>query len=841
MTNKDTKREQHLMANILKQVLATLTTQTSYLDMLDEILSQTRQLVPYTAANIMLLKGNKLHVVRTQGYWAFDNEEYFLTLKQQLADFPLDAEAIRFQQPLLIPDTHQNPGWVIMAESTWIRSCIVMPLCLRQRVLGLMRLDSDTPEAFSRQDVDRLQPMAQAATIALANAQLYDQAQQEISELIQTKRELRQVAVRSQVILNAMPDSMFYVDRAGNLLDYKVVDNDQVWSTILGEAVAGKSLSDVFQMSPDLVQLTLDHINHTLDSGEMQVFEYQTTLPQGVQDFEARFVVSGPNEALAIVRNITERKRAEEALYEAKEAAETANRAKSAFLANMSHELRTPLNAIIGYSEMVQEEAAELGHEAFVVDLEKISTAGNHLLDIINDILDISKIEAGKMELHLETFDIATLIHNVMSTAQPLIEKKNNTLDIFCAHNLSTMRADMTKVRQILLNLLGNAAKFTEGGRIALAATRETDYEATPAQDKIFFRVTDTGIGMTSKQIQTVFHPFTQADASTTRKYGGTGLGLAISRRFCQMMGGDISVQSKMGKGSIFTAWLPVEVVETENKSLPFLWDTNAPAANIPATTSSESSDIVLVIDDDPVVRDLLERFLSKEGFQVRSAAEGQTGLRLAKELRPAAITLDVAMPELDGWTVLAALKADPELGDIPVIMLTIIDDRTKGYTLGASDYLIKPIDRDRLLAILDKYRCDQTRCEVLIVEDEDATRDIIRRLLKKEKWKVIEAENGRAALRQLAKNQPELILLDLMMPEMDGFELIAEIRKNPKWRAIPIVVITAMDLTQAEQERLQGYVQRILQKGAYSREQLLQEVHDLVLAYVPKKEAGGV
>jgi CheY-like chemotaxis protein len=326
-----------------------------------------------------------------------------------------------------------------------------------------------------------------------------------------------------------------------------------------------------------------------------------------------------------------------------------------------------------------------------------------------------------------------------------------------------------------------------------------------------------------------------QADASTTRKYGGTGLGLAITQRFCWMMGGDIAVKSTPGQGSTFTVWLPAEVTEPRIEPVGlFSDDTFAPVFVGPKPVDATT---ILVIDDDPTVHDLMRRFLSKEGFWVEAAASGESGLVLARQLRPAAITLDVMMPGMDGWAVLTALKADPDLADIPVIMLTMVDDKNLGYALGASDYLTKPIHRDRLAAVLSKYHCAQLRCSVLLVEDDPVTREMMRRMLEREGWLVAEAENGRVALDYVVKSQPELILLDLMMPEMDGFEFITELRKTPEWRSIPVVVITAMDLTQEERLRLNGYVTQILQKGAYSREELLLEVRELVAACIqPEK-----
>lgn len=291
------------------------------------------------------------------------------------------------------------------------------------------------------------------------------------------------------------------------------------------------------------------------------------------------------------------------------------------------------------------------------------------------------------------------------------------------------------------------------------------------------------------------------------------------------MMGGEIEVESEPGQGSTFTVWLPAEVIVPKAEEIMPLLE----AEQIEAMGISADSDLVLVIDDDPVVRDLMQRFLIKEGFRVHLAANGEVGLHLAKELRPAAITLDVMMPGMDGWAVLTALKADPDLVDIPVVMLTMVDEKNLGYALGASDYLTKPIERERLRAVLDKYRCDHPKCSVLLVEDDELTREMMRRMLEKEGWLVAEAENGRVGLERVAECNPQVILLDLMMPEVDGFQFLIQLRQRPEWYIIPVVVVTAMNLTEAERQQLNGSVTKILQKGAYSRDELLIQVRDLV------------
>ena len=492
--------------------------------------------------------------------------------------------------------------------------------------------------------------------------------------------------------------------------------------------------------------------------------------------------------------------------------AQSANRAKSQFLANMSHELRTPMNAIIGYSEMLTDEAEDLELPQFIPDLKKIRAAGKQLLALINDILDLSKIEAGKVELHYEEFSVREMIEDVANICEPLAAKNSNTLKISVED--TRMYSDLTRVRQILFNLLSNACKFTLSGTVELTIVCDLDAF-------IQFQVRDSGIGMTAEQLVKVFEAFSQADSSTTRKYGGTGLGLAITKKFCEMMGGSIGVTSEIGKGTTFTVRLPTQA-ETKAAS---------PRAEIAAALgpapAGQPIGHVLAIDDDPIIHDLMKSFLVREGYALTGAGSGAEGLRIARDLKPDIIILDIAMPGMDGWSVLSALKSDPDLRDIPVVVLTMTDNKSLGFALGAAEYLTKPIDRDRLASVLRKYR-RLSRETILIVDDDARIRDSLRLTLTKDGWTVQTAENGRVALEKVNTARPGLILLDLLMPEMDGFAFLEEFRKLSFAVDVPVVVMTAKDLTLDDRNRLNGRVRGIMAKGS-GTDSAITKVHEVI------------
>jgi signal transduction histidine kinase/CheY-like chemotaxis protein len=517
-------------------------------------------------------------------------------------------------------------------------------------------------------------------------------------------------------------------------------------------------------------------------------------------DFTQRVGVANRDELGALAANVNRTSQELSRLYQELVAA---SQHKSAFLANMSHELRTPLNAIIGYSEMLHETAQEEGREDFLPDLEKIGQAGRHLLALINDILDLSKIEAGKMEVYLEEVDLAELIEEVRAIAEPLAAANANRLDIRIPPALGTLSTDRTKLKQSLLNLLSNASKFTRDGYLSLAVERGTS--------EVSFAVADNGIGMSEDQLGRLFQAFSQADAATTRRYGGTGLGLAITRHFCEMLGGQITVESAPGRGSTFTIVLPVRGM-TAAEAAPAAAAAAVPGPLVEAPAGDMP--LVMVIDDDPHARDLLAAAVRREGCRVIEVADSAAALSVAREHRPDLVTLDILMPRVDGWALLAAFKSDAELCDIPIIIVTVLAERGIALSLGAAGFLTKPVDRARLAALIRQNLAGGGT--VLIVDDDRQSRTVARHHLDRLGVATAEAEDGAAAFAWLRHNPPPaMILLDLMMPGMDGFAFLEEIGKHAALRAVPVVVVTAKELDKAEREVLAGRTREVLAKGA--------------------------
>ena len=481
------------------------------------------------------------------------------------------------------------------------------------------------------------------------------------------------------------------------------------------------------------------------------------------------------------------------------------DRLKSQFLANMSHELRTPLNSIIGFARVILKGIDGPITELQQQDLTAIFNSGQHLLGLINDILDLSRIEAGKMELTFDEVNLKDLISSVMSTAVGLVKDKQIQLRSDLAEDLPIVRADAMRIRQVLINFLSNAAKFTEEGEIIVKAFLEKTDRGQPA---VTVNVIDTGPGIAEEDQSKLFQPFSQVDASLTRKVGGSGLGLSICHHLIQMHNGQIGVSSAPGKGSTFYFSIPV--------------------AAKPKLEGQDNNRVIFAIDDDPQIISLYERYLHPKGFQVIGLSDPAKAKERVKQVKPFAITLDIMMPGYDGWHVLTDLKSSPETRDIPVIVCSIVEDEEKGFSLGAADYLVKPILEEDLLASLDRLNGDGSIREVLVIDDDPNDLRLLGKMLTEQgRYKAILAEGGPAGWNSIKSKLPHAIVLDLFMPEMDGFTILEQLRLDEKLRNLPVIVITGADLTSEQQKQLDHLGQRLLQKSSLREKELISTIEN--------------
>ncbi len=696
------------------------------------------------------------------------------------------------REPLIIPRYQEWAARSRNYTQSTVQTVIAVPLLIGTRLVGAIAcVHADPARVFGAEDLRLLGLFASQAAIALENARLFTASR-------------RQRQYFRELVINS-PVAVVTADT-----EHNVVECNPAFEKLFGfteSEVVGHNLDDLIT-TPETRIDAVAYTKQTLNQRPVKIIGQRRRKDGSFVDVEVLgvpVIVDGEQLGLmALYHDISE-------LLLARREAEAANSAKSQFLASMSHELRTPLNAIIGYSEMVEEELRDRGGDPLLADIVKVEAAGRHLLALINDVLDLSKIEAGKMELFAEAFEVAMVVRDVSTTVLPLVEKNANVLTVEVADDAGSMHTDLTRVRQVLLNLLSNACKFTDHGQIVLRVRREAGW--------MVFDVKDNGIGMTPEQMARLFEAFTQAEASTSRRFGGTGLGLTISRHFCRMMGGEISVTSGSGTGSTFTMRLPAVL-------------SRAPIASAPAAAETVASDApcILVVDDDATARALLRRHLAKAGYRVEEAADGREGIERARTLKPSLITLDVMMPGMDGWAALAALRSDPATADIPVIMATILDEQHMGIALGAADYLTKPIDKSRLLAAVERLAGKTPGAGILVVDDDEGTRRNLRKALEKGGWRVTEAANGRIGLEQLRAERPALVLLDLLMPEMDGFGFLEGLRKAGRRDGPPVIVITAKVLTDEDRKRLNGGVEAVVQKGG-GPEDLVREIGALMAA----------
>jgi PAS domain S-box-containing protein len=567
---------------------------------------------------------------------------------------------------------------------------------------------------------------------------------------------------------------------------------------------------------PDDRERTIHETTASLKNDQLYDTEYRVVWPDGTERALAsrgkvyRDAADKPLRMSGVCLDITERRAAVEQ-RQAREAAEAANRAKSNFLASMSHELRTPLNAIIGFSELLENHTFGDLNERQQRYVTNVLTSGRHLLQLINDILDLSKVEAGHMELALSEFDIRTTLGEVRTIVGTLAMKKHLGLELEVEDSVTTLTADQSKFKQILYNLLSNAIKFTpESGSVRVVVRRAPEVGHREGGEWIEIAVSDTGIGLKPEDRERIFGTFEQVDSAYAREQQGTGLGLALSRRFVELHGGWIWAESEFGNGSVFRFVLPVAAHAAGSDAATD--DARAPSA------AQGNGPLVLVVEDDREAGELLAHDLAQAGYRVARAATGAQAVALAQKLRPDAITLDVLLPDQDGLKVLAQLKAIPETRAIPVVIVSLTEGRELGFSLGAVDWLVKPANPVNFLAAVHKAIVGTDSGEaqtVLVVDDEPPTVELLTDMLKTQGLRVLAAHDGRRGIALARAERPSLIVLDLIMPELTGFDVVQELRRHPETREIPILIFTVKDLSAEEREQLRGSVQAVVTKGA--------------------------
>ena len=779
--------------------------------------------------------------------------------------YPIEGNAsydqlITTKKPVAIEDVHTDPRLIAVREiynPLNMESLLLVPIIINDKVVGALGADSvERRHVFTDREINLTSAMADQFSIVLQNRWLLEETNRRALQL-QATADVGQVATSildQDLMLNKAVEliqdrfgfyyiQIFLVDKKGRLArlhkatgqtgekllasKYKVVVGS---ANIVGrvmsqrQSIVIRSETDADDFKPSLYQ---DYLPQS--KAELAIPLLVGDTLTGILDLHSTNQNAFSPDEIPIFETLaaqlaiaTENARAFREQQETAERLKEIDKLKTQFLANMSHELRTPLNSIIGFSRVILKGIDGPLTELQKTDLTSIHNSGQHLLGLINNILDLSKIEAGKMELNFEEVEVEPIIKSVMATAIALVKDKPVTLHQDLEENLPVLWADPTRIRQITLNLISNACKFTDEGAVTLYATADSQ--------EIRISVKDTGVGIPEDKLESVFEEFTQVDASTTRKAGGTGLGLPISRHFVDMHNGKIWVESTAGEGATFSFTIPLKRADLK---------TTTPFEKLVSSENKERTEkkVIVAIDDDADVVQLYERYLEPQGYEVVGISSSHDIVDQVKQLAPAAILLDVLMPDRDGWSVIRDLNDDPDTENIPVIICSIVSDKKQGFSLGAAGYMTKPITENDLLRALGHLKNRDKMKKVLVIDDEADDILLIRRMLESQpNYSVIATRSGKEGLQLAKKDPPDLVILDLSMPEIDGFGVVEALKNDEATRTVPIVIVSAKDLTHQEDEFLTGQVEALLRKGIFTENELLEDVQQ-ALSHIHQKE----
>ncbi len=830
-------------------------------EVLDTLMLEALRTVNAPAGSIALYdeKSDTLTLKAAHGF----SKDFSHVVQWKRRDGGMTDHILSKRIPTIIPDIETHPfvdNRNIIKEG--IKSIVAVPLFANDHTIGILYIDDFKPRNWTQREIEFITLLGIQAAYAIEKFRL-------IEAISETQNYLRNV-------LDNSADIIVTTDTEGNIVEF-----NKGASRILGyskEEIIGTKAEKLW-VQPEQRR----EILKTLEK-EGYVSNYETQLiTKDGRNIDVSLTLSyilsskkGIIGTVGISKDITEKKKLERAIEErnlelqelnekleekviertkdlekSNRELERSNRLKSQFIATMSHELRTPLNSILGFSELLMDEVFGTLTEKQKRHVTNIHNSGSHLLQLINNILDIAKIESGKMELYYEGFAVRQAISEVEAVIRPLVDKKRQELITKIGEDVAFIKADRVKFKQILYNLVSNAVKFTpEGGRISVEANLvgENDVlyftkykDICPKKDSCLrLSVTDTGIGIKKEDHERIFSEFEQVDSSFSRRYEGTGLGLALTKKLVELHGGDIFVESEENRGSTFTVILPlfdITTAEAEKEAVPV-----EPArekldysVDMPKKRRGEAP-LILVVEDDPSTSELLTLYLAQGGYRVAHVYNGDFAISRIRETKPFAVLLDVMMPGKDGWEILQELKSDPELKDIPVIMSSVVDNLELGFALGATDYLVKPVDRTSLLKKLQDLgfatKKGKRAINILCIDDHVEVLELLTSILEPSGYNVTTANSGKEGIEKAIIYKPDLIILDLMMPEIDGFEVAQKLKENPSTIDIPILILTAKDLTIADRMKLAGKVETLMQKSHFTKEDLLMQIRDLETIY---------